>query len=105
MSDAAEELPPSETPPKRAVKRRRKAPRRKADVVPFKAPDEFAGMTKLKCCSACVPEKCVISGIGYCMHPLKSGTQSISDPVVVARYGRAKKVLEHQRIDLSKDVV
>lgn len=109
MSEPAENFNPAEpvapAAPKPKRGRRRAAPRAKAKVVPFKAPDEFAGMTKLDCCTACKPDRCVISGSNYCAHPFMSGLQSITDPQIVARFGRAKASLAHQRIDLEKDIV
>jgi hypothetical protein len=101
MSDPAETIE-HEAPPKPVKKRRmkrRRVQRRNADVVPFKNRDEFAGMTKIECCTACKPECCVISGAAYCAHPMMSGLQPTSDQIVIARYGRAKKVLQHQRIE------
>ena len=99
----------AETPvaaPAKTVKRRRKrraAPRRQAQIMPSKSPNEFAGMNKLDCCTACRPNGCVISGMDYCAHPMKSGLQPTGDQQVVARYKRAQKVLEHQKLD-EKDV-
>lgn len=102
MSDAAEKIDPPAEPAK--PKARRKPQRRKpaAKVVPFKAPDEFAGMTPSECCSACGPNMCIISGIALCAHPHKGGLQAAlwNDPARVARYNRAKKALAHHMLDL-----
>ncbi len=76
--------------------------RKKANVVPFKAPEEFAGMTVTECCLACKPDSCVISGVGICAHPNKGGLQPTlaRDPSRLERYGRAQKALAQQKLDL-----
>ena|SRR5271166_6853814 len=101
MSDIAETIEPTPAAPK---KKRGRPPRRAPrTVVPFVAPDEFAGMTATMCCNACTPERCVISGVNVCAHPNKGGLQSglMNKPDVAACYLRARKALEHQKIDLT----
>lgn len=48
----AVEAPPV-APPMRKRRPRRKAKHRANTLRPFKAPDEFAGMTEIECCGAC----------------------------------------------------
>jgi len=87
-------------------RKKRKYTRRKRQlsprVVPFEKKDEFAGMTSQKCCDACREGHCTITGYGTCCHPYKAGLTAklMSDPVAFARWQRAKKMLEHQTIDL-----
>lgn len=62
MAEAAEAIEHTEqpTPRKRTAKRRRRAaPRRQhaEEAAPFRAPDEFAGMTATDCCDACLAGK------------------------------------------------
>lgn len=86
------------------VKQRRKkrtrhtTPRAKPDH----APDELAGLTETECCEGCRPDRCVISGINVCAHPMKSGLQPAlaNDRDRLARYERARKKLAHRKIDL-----
>lgn len=83
---------------------RKRRARRKRHVhkpkVPVNAPAEFAGMTELDCCTACRPDRCVISGVGTCSHPFKGGLQAgLATPAAVARFERAKKVLARRKID------
>jgi hypothetical protein len=85
-------------------KRRKKAAR----AVPFKAPEEFAGMTALECLDGCKANLaagkpcCLLSEKNVCIHPMKSGItpELMGNPRVLARYMRAKKALAHQKIDL-----
>jgi hypothetical protein len=86
------------TKPKRTYKRRKRA----AVAKPAAPKAEFAGLTATDCCEGCGPERCVISGIGVCAHPLKGGLQSaqMSKPDMLARYNRAKKVLARAKLDL-----
>ena len=99
MSDAATEQVTAEPKKKRGRPARRPA----RTVIPFKAPDEFAGMTATECCIACKPDRCVISGMNVCAHPNKGGLQSslMQKADAMERYTRARKVLAHQKIDLT----
>lgn len=71
-------------------------------VVETKPADEFPGLSPTECCDDCRMEKCVITGLGLCGHPLKGGLQPalMMRPDVVNRFTRAKKVLAHAKIDL-----
>jgi len=97
----------TETPteaPKPARKPAKKRARRQA-AAPAKAPvppSEFAGITSTDCCDGCTAEKCVISGINVCSHPMKGGLQSaqLGQQDVVKRYNRAKLALRDAMIDL-----
>lgn len=103
----------SEKPAKPKRKYRRRYARRLKTAAPkappFKAPEEFAGMTQYECCDVCkenlAKEKpcCVISETNRCLHPMKSGIppEFMNNPKVLARYMRAKKALAHQKIDLT----
>lgn len=77
------------------------------------APAEFFGLTSDDCCADCTPERCAIAGSlvfkngdgtttkeGHCGHPNKCGLQPIhkSNPIIVARYNRAKTFLEIEKI-------
>jgi hypothetical protein len=66
-----------------------------ADDNPY---DQLDGLTRLVCCSGCGLERCVISGIGVCAHPARSGLQSAMsrDPDVVKRYELARRLLALQ---------
>jgi hypothetical protein len=59
---------------------------------------QLDGLTRLDCCSGCGPERCVISGIGVCAHPARSGLQSAMsrDPDVFKRYELARRLLAVQ---------
>jgi hypothetical protein len=84
--------PPAHRPPKTKVPA---APRTARPAA------EFAGMTATECCADCRTDRCVITGIGICGHPMKGGLQAplMVRPDVVERYGRARKTLAHVRID------
>ncbi len=89
------------------AKKKRKPPVRRKRATAAKAepvPAEFAGITATDCCEACKPDKCAITGVGICGHPLKGGLQPLfqTQPEVVARYSRAQRVLRHARLDLIK---
>jgi hypothetical protein len=49
---------------------------------------EFAGMTRTKCPEACTAERCVISTVGRCKHPLMGGEGGCG-PVTLANRARA----------------
>lgn len=57
---------------------------------------EFDGLTVANCCDNCAPTRCVISGIGVCMHPHKGGLHApqMRDTKTLARYNRAKAFLK-----------
>jgi len=60
--------------------------------------DEFDGLTSTLCCSGCELDRCVISGMSVCAHPMKSGLQSsmASDGEVLKRYELARRLLAVQ---------
>jgi hypothetical protein len=65
--------------------------------------DEFAGLTLRSCCSGCNPETgCIISG-DICVHPMMSGCLQAAHkmkPPVMAKFDRAKQLLERQQLDV-----
>jgi|ERR1051326_6451278 hypothetical protein len=99
MSDVANAEHEAPKPAKKRVTKHRRRHAAAAPKGPVKAPPEFAGMTEHECCAACARDKCVISGAGYCAHPMKGGLQSFLDRETLARYERARKVLAHRKID------
>lgn len=90
--------------PARKVAKRRKrraAATTKHEPKAAPVPSEFAGLTATACCDECRVDRCVITEIGICGHPLKGGLQPalMVKPDVVARYARARKAMAHARID------
>lgn len=77
---------------KAAATRAANAAKRKAKPLSKKFVNEFAGMTKLACADGCNVDRCVVSGVGYCAHPLKGGLQAkqMHDTKALARLARAK---------------
>jgi hypothetical protein len=65
--------------------------------------DEFAGLTLRSCCSGCnEKDGCVISG-DICVHPMMSGCLQAAHkmkPAVMAKFDRAKQLLERQALDV-----
>lgn len=63
--------------------------------------DELVGINARECCAECMPEICVITNEGVCGHPNKGGLQAkfMSNRDVLARYGRAKKLLAMQALE------
>ncbi len=90
--------------PKRKARRARRKVARPALVQKSVQPDEYAGLTRLDCCTACTLERCVITKTNVCGHPMKSGLQAsfYTKPEIVSRYKHAQSVLAHQRIDNAK---
>lgn len=88
--------------PKKHIKRRKKRVAAKVERKPPPVPAEFAGITATACCSDCKSDRCVITQIGICGHPMKGGLQPplMVKPDVVDRYARARKVLAHVKVDL-----
>lgn len=75
---------------------------------------EFLGLTEGECPIDCTPERCVIGGTlhfrnadgtvtkeGVCCHPNKAGLGPIqkSTPEILSRYNRARRLLEHMKIE------
>lgn len=94
----------TETPetPKPAKQRRPRKRRTAVAAAPKPVPAEFAGLTPVDCCDACNENRCVISGINVCSHPLKGGLQGgqMGQVEVVKRFNRAKRVLAGQKINV-----
>ncbi len=96
---------PTETPKSKPARKpaRKRAKRQIAAPARTEAPpSEFAGITSTDCCDGCNADKCVISGINVCSHPMKGGLQStqLGQQEVVKRYNRAKLALRDAMIDL-----
>ncbi len=72
-------------------------------VVPKASP--YAGMTEQDCPAACTQNRCVITYIDFCGHPLKGGPQPnmLADPVngppMMRRFNEAKKILAGRKLD------
>lgn len=101
MTDpAATEAPKPKRKPVRRKRRRAAAPTERKPPTP-PVPAEFAGITATACCDECRSDRCVITGIGICGHPLKGGLQPplMVKPDVVDRFNRVKKVMAHARLD------
>lgn len=49
---------------------------------------EFAGITRLKCPDACTAERCVITTVAVCKHPLMGGNDGCG-PITLANRARA----------------
>jgi hypothetical protein len=54
--------------------------------------DDLEGMTILECPKACTKESCVISTVGSCKHPFKSGDDGCG-PVTMYNRARARLFL------------
>jgi hypothetical protein len=100
MTETPTESPKSKPARKPAKKRARR--QSIAAPKPPVPPAEFEGLSPTECCNGCNAEKCVISGINVCSHPMKGGLQStqLGQQEVVKRYGRAKAALRDAIIDL-----
>ena len=93
----------SPKPAKKRVVKKRKVARAGAAVKAEPKPtNPFAGISPSECCDACNADKCAISGINVCAHPMKGGLQSaqMRDPEALKRFNRAKAALKDQMIDL-----
>lgn len=60
--------------------------------------DEFAGVTRSDCCSACKEGVCVISMNEFCHHPFKA-SHPLATPEIVARVNEVRKIIKRQAID------
>lgn len=78
---------------KRAVKKA--APKPKAEA---KEANPFAGITAKDCPAACTPERCCISTVAICAHPLKSAANGFG-PVTMTNREKARKMIKHQMVD------
>jgi hypothetical protein len=94
------------TPKKKPAKKPRKKARTRVLATVPQAPrsvlNPFGGISPSECCDGCNENKCVISGINVCAHPMKGGLQSaqMRDPEALKRFNRAKAALKDQMIDL-----
>lgn len=89
--------PPVKAPAKR--KPRKRAKPRAAKPAPVQSEkSELAGITAKDCPAACTPERCVISTVGVCAHPIKSAAGGFG-PITTANRERARKLIKHQMID------
>lgn len=84
------------------IKRRRRVmKRRTAKPEVARSDDEFAGLTSSNCCSACRKGHCTITESPFCGHPYKSA-YGLGGPVITQRIARARKAIEHQKIDAER---
>ena len=104
MSEIVTTEKPAAKPRKKHRAKRQAA---KAAAAPKKVPAEFEGMHPPSrdahgCCNACNKDRCVISGMGHCSHPMKGGLPASlkGDHEAVKRFNRAKAALKDQMIDL-----
>lgn len=97
MTDTSEHQPEQPAP----KKKQRRARRARAAAPKPETASEFAGMTSQFCPTACTEKRCVISTVGICKHPYKAGDADCG-PITVANRIKAKKYLEHLRIDAEK---
>ena len=123
MSDEALTIDPPPPP----VRRKRGPNKPKPKPAPIEAkPDEFAGLSENSCCTDCRPDYCVISGTFLPAHTVPAhrnhfgqmmpeervpdtticGRSNVTpvnvfaaNPKVVARYLRAKKILDRMIVD------
>lgn len=103
MSEPAEIVELADQPKAKKKRKYTRRKKREAKVVQFKKPDEeeFAGLTPQNCCNKCRPDSCFIWDGPQCAHPMKSAMPSpiMSDPQAFARYQRARKYLDHLKIE------
>src|SRR5262245_47404941 len=87
-------------------RRKRKLPvRRKRIIIPVdkrttkRGKSIYAGMTHMNCADGCKPDSCVISGRGYCAHPMKGSLQRLdqNDLGAITRLNEAKEFLGARR--------
>lgn len=98
MSDTPEIANEAPAAPKKKAKPKKKQAKRAAPkpaaVAKFDA-GEFEGVTPTLCCKACTEERCVISTVGVCKHPMKT-TDSGCGPITLRNRDAVKKILKHQ---------
>lgn len=55
---------------------------------------KFTGMTRSSCPAACTAQRCIISDVGHCSHPLSGGLQfALKNEGSLARYAEACKAI------------
>lgn len=109
MSESTEatvtEAPAPAPKPTRQHRRPNKRPKRQARAAKPSTEDkpikggEFAGVSATACCTACTPERCVISTVGVCKHPYKTGDSGCG-PITIENRHKVRKLIKHQLIDL-----
>jgi hypothetical protein len=87
----------SEAAPQETTTKPAKPPKRAKKSSPPKPPSEFTGITPTKCPTACTVERCVISTVNVCKHPLLSPANGCG-PVTLANRDKAAKLLKRQKI-------
>lgn len=96
--------PVKKAPKKRKAKRRVARPKaepKAKDQPVYKRAGDLAGISATKCPAACTADHCVISTVGQCKHPYKSGDGGCG-PITMANRARAKKLIKHQIIELKE---
>jgi hypothetical protein len=90
-------------PAKPKQKRRRKVARRRSsrpkpdEPRPAREPAEFAGITATTCCKRCTVERCLISTVALCKHPLMTSATGCG-PLTLANRDKALKIIKHQQV-------
>ncbi len=85
----------TETPAAPVKPKRHARPNKRKKVAKAQPVSEFEGLSVKTCCADCNVDRCVITGINVCGHPLKGGIQAAqkNDHKVVSRFTRAKEFL------------
>lgn len=99
----------TETPKKASAKRKKAKKRAKpvvrapkdADRPVYDRAGDLSGISATKCPDGCTADRCVISTVGQCKHPYKSGDGGCG-PITMANRARAKKLIKHQKIDADR---
>src|SRR5262245_33156368 len=97
MTMTAETPAPVPAPkPKRKYQRR---PRAALAALAKSETNEFEGLGRDACCDGCNANRCVISGINVCAHPLKGGLQAqqMQDAKAINRLAKAKEYLRRAK--------
>lgn len=88
---------PPETTKKAPAKKRPKRRKPAASAQP-RPVNELAGITSTKCPTACTSERCVISTVGVCKHPMLAPASGCG-PVTLANRAKALKMIKRKAID------
>ena len=97
--------PPAKKPKRKYVRRARAAVAKpKAVAAPKDSP--YAGMTETECPTACTLERCVITHMNICAHPLKGGLQPMlqvgpDGEGRLRRESEAKRILAGRKLDVA----
>lgn len=97
MTDTLMEAPEAPKPKRKAV-RRGGRPRKIATAAPAPKAHDFASITSSKCCDACTPERCAISTVNTCKHPVTTGDAGCG-PITMANRRIALKLIKHLKIE------